>query len=78
MINLRGKLSLQSVLQFGKYKGETVEDIIADNPKYLAWAMDNVNGFELNAEAQRELDAAVVDVDAFDGGGFDPRDDYYK
>ncbi len=31
------KLMLDDVLAFGKHKGEMIEDLIDDDPSYLAW-----------------------------------------
>lgn len=30
-------LSLDDILKFGKHKGEQVEDLIYDEPSYMAW-----------------------------------------
>lgn len=30
-------LQLDDIIGFGKYKGEMVEDLIEDDPQYLAW-----------------------------------------
>lgn len=30
-------LNLKSELDFGKHKGETVEDVLENDPKYLLW-----------------------------------------
>lgn len=34
------KLMLDDILGFGKHKGEMVEDLIDDNPLYLAWLFE--------------------------------------
>lgn len=34
------KLMLDDVLSFGKHKGEMIEDLIDDNPSYLAWLFE--------------------------------------
>lgn len=31
------KLGLDSILDFGKYKGQTVEYVLDENPKYILW-----------------------------------------
>lgn len=40
--------SLDHVLTFGKYKGETVGDILEVDPQYLIWLHNNSEFFELN------------------------------
>lgn len=30
-------LTLETILTFGKYKGEQVEDVINDHPEYFEW-----------------------------------------
>jgi hypothetical protein len=39
--------------RFGKYKGLTVADVASFNPFYLTWAIKNVPGFDLTAEARK-------------------------
>lgn len=36
-------LTLESILTFGKHKGEQVEDLIEDNPSYIRWLMENTD-----------------------------------
>lgn len=38
----------ETVLTFGKYKGESIADILATDPQYLVWLHDNSDFFELN------------------------------
>ncbi|GLI99100.1 hypothetical protein [Sphingobium sp. BS19] len=46
-------------LPFGKYKGMLISEIASFNPKYLAWAVNNLSKFDLTPNArklgQREL-----------------------
>ncbi|RVT93743.1 hypothetical protein [Sphingomonas crocodyli] len=46
-------------MPFGKYKGLSVRAIASFNPSYLAWAVKNLDSFDLTPEArklgQREL-----------------------
>lgn len=39
---------LDTVLDFGKHKGLTVEDVLNDDPRYLLWALENVERFEVD------------------------------
>lgn len=52
-------LSLSSTLRFGKYKGLTVEAVMKFNPRYFAWAVKNVEGFDLDAEARKVGQRAI-------------------
>ena len=44
-----------SVMPFGKYKGQLVGDIIRDDPNYLLWCIDNLS-FEIDEECQELLE----------------------
>lgn len=34
------------ILTFGKYKGRSVKEVAEINPRYLKWAVDNIEGFK--------------------------------
>lgn len=34
-------MGLDDAFGFGKYKGEQVEDVIEDDPRYIAWCVEN-------------------------------------
>lgn len=38
-----------SIMPFGKYKGQTIGDIIQEDPGYLLWCKDNLS-FEMDEE----------------------------
>ncbi len=42
--------SLKDVLDFGKYNEHTVEQVIFYDPKYLLWALKDIDGFSLSEE----------------------------
>ena len=44
-----------SVMPFGKYKGQLVGDIIRDDPSYLLWCIGNLS-FEIDEECQELLE----------------------
>lgn len=46
---------LYQSLQFGKYKGEQVQDIIEKDPDYIRWCLDNIDWFGLTKEAKAVL-----------------------
>lgn len=35
-----------AIMPFGKYKGQLLVDILEENPGYLRWAAENIDGFE--------------------------------
>lgn len=49
-------LKLEDKLDFGKYEGYTVKELIKKDPDYLAWACDNIDWFNLDQEAEWTLD----------------------
>ncbi len=51
--------SLKAPLNFGKYKGDTVQEIINNDPDYLAWAIDEIEGFELDEEAELKMEYSL-------------------
>lgn len=34
-----------AIMPFGKYKGQLLVDILEENPGYLRWAVENIDGF---------------------------------
>lgn len=52
---------LETELKFGaKHRGETIEEIIEDDPDYLLWAIDTIEWFELDDEAEEELERRIT------------------
>lgn len=53
--------TLQTKINFGKYKPDDVVigELIESDPDYIAWCVENVEWFELDDEAEKELDAAL-------------------
>jgi len=54
-----------SILTFGKYKGETVRSAIQDDPGYISWACDEIEWFELDNDAFDYLQKYLADEDDF-------------
>ena len=46
-------LEIDTCLEFGKYKGETVEEILTNDPSYLRWLAEE--GVEMDEEILEEL-----------------------
>ncbi len=47
---------------FGKYKDETIEDVIRADPTYLTWCLNTVGGFAIDIEALELLQDMGVDL----------------
>lgn len=52
-------LKLTDSITFGKHKGEVIQEIIDDDPDYLAWAIDEIVWFELDDQACQALEQAL-------------------
>lgn len=46
---------LDTPLGFGKYKGQPVEDVLADDPSYLLWCLENVESFSVDQALEDEI-----------------------
>lgn len=44
---------------FGKYRDLTIEDLIAQDPGYVRWALRDCRGFAISAELRAEIDAIL-------------------
>ena len=42
------------VLEFGKYKGKSIKQVMEVNPQYLKWADDNIPSFNLSKKLYQE------------------------
>lgn len=51
------RLGMRSVLIFGKYKGTTIKEIIADDPTYIRWCIEH-SIFTLNSYARNTLNCS--------------------
>ena len=65
-------VTLDTVLSFGQYKGDTVEVVMQHDARYLLWANDNVDFFNIDDvllldELERLADSQSGDyVDGYD------------
>lgn len=50
---------------FGKYKGESIADLIEVNPQYLVWLHENSDFFELDSNLLEEAECAINPNEAF-------------
>lgn len=59
---------LEDKITFGKYSTKelpvvlTIQEIIDQDPDYIAWAVDEVKGFELDDKAFQVLDDAMLSI----------------
>lgn len=53
---------LADVMNFGKFRGEVIEDIIRGEPRYVAWCLREVAGFVLTIEALSLLEDMEIDL----------------
>lgn len=56
---------LNSVLEFGKYKGQTIKQVLEQNVDYITWCLENINHFALDEEAELEWDS-ILDARSWD------------
>ena len=50
---------LDTVLDFGKHQGRTVEELLNERPRYLFWLLENVEDFEVDAALQDAIEQAA-------------------
>lgn len=51
----------KSVLDFGKHKGKTIDDVLDIEPEWLLWAEETVDFFEMDKNAARLARQAAED-----------------
>lgn len=72
---------LKDKLTFGKYKGQSVDEVIDNDPDYLVWAVEEIDWFELDEETEKELEDGILngeDTNRYDGEmGTDWQNDVY-
>lgn len=53
---------LNDRLTFGKHKDKLVKMIIRNDPEYILWCLENIDGFELDVDAEDALEWAMKDI----------------
>ena len=48
-------VGLAERFDFGKYRNKSIREVIAEDPEYIAWCIENVDNFELNNQAYAEF-----------------------
>ncbi len=44
---------VDKILKFGKYKGKTYNWVYKNDPRWMTWAFENIQGFEAKAKAAK-------------------------
>lgn len=52
LVNIHG---IKNLLNFGKYKGKTILQVIDENPAYIVWCIKNVKNFTIDDNLSKEL-----------------------
>ena len=71
--------TLSTVLTFGQYKGETVQDVMKHDASYLIWAVENIDWFDIDVVVMEQIeDLAYEQIGtSFDSGyGLPDYEDY--
>ena len=55
----------KSQMGFGQYEELTVEEVIKEDPDYLAWAADEITWFSLDQDAIDALDFELFDKEDY-------------
>ena len=55
--------SINNVLEFGKHKGKTVQQVMREDVNWLHWALQNIPEFKLNHNALLLLPPMNIDED---------------
>ncbi len=52
-------------LNFGKYKGKTLQNVIDLDPGYISWCLRAIDSFEVAEDVEQELKEQVFDYYPF-------------
>lgn len=56
------KVTQDTVLWFGKYRGKTAKELLRLNPQYLQWASSTIPDFELEEGLEETVIEAVSEL----------------
>lgn len=62
--------SITNVLEFGKHKGKTIQQVMKIDSNYLHWALQNIPDFKLNRNALLLLPPETDKYEGMDWGDF--------
>jgi hypothetical protein len=63
--------TLDSVLTFGQHKGQTIAEVLENNPTYPEWCYANMDDFYVTDEVWNAMDVHRNLEDALKNGGVD-------
>jgi hypothetical protein len=49
-------LNLHSRMNFGKHRGETIGQVVDENPSYIKWMIENIDNIAFSEDVVSELD----------------------
>jgi hypothetical protein len=52
--------NLKDRLTFGKYKGNTIAEVVSKNAQYLIWCSNSIEWFELSDSALQKVEDTVM------------------
>ena len=53
-------MNIDRTINFGKYKGTAIKQLILEHIGYIYWCLDNLKWFKLNADEQELYDAVAI------------------
>lgn len=53
----------ETLLWFGKYRGQSIIDVLSDQPSYLIWACANIVDFDLHHTIYEEAELDNLETD---------------
>ncbi len=56
------KYYLNSIIDFGKYKGFTLEEVYKNKPDYISWCIENLWFFEIDQSIKDELEKDNIEL----------------
>jgi hypothetical protein len=61
---------LADKLNFGKYKGIAVKELVEENPNYLLWCEENIAWFKLSTFARRDANKNKKETRHYSNSGY--------
>jgi len=72
--------TINTILTWGKYKGDMIREILGRDPMYLVWCRNEIDWFDVDAELGIILDEYEFESDRhpWDDGYFQEAEDAYS
>ena len=75
---IKAPLGLDYIFTFGKCKGQSIEEVIDNEPSYVIWCSENIDWFDLDTdvydmaeEKSNDEEVPYYNPDSFDTGKWD-------